>query len=157
MQVVVDKAVGGEQAQLADLTPGSTVEVSRRRHTHAAGAGSGQDPSAAVVGSKQPAGVSRVLTRFVLRSWPAASLTAVCVVVGLMRGPVLCCVVLQVSQVVGRGFASLFNSYSGLPSSLEVSLADRPFLLEGCCCSTATLETFLCSWELSRTCLGVVG
>jgi hypothetical protein len=27
---------------------------------------------------------------------------------------------LQVSQVVGRGFASLFNSYSGLPSSLEV-------------------------------------
>jgi hypothetical protein len=26
----------------------------------------------------------------------------------------------QVSQVVGRGFASLFNSYSGLPSSLEV-------------------------------------
>jgi hypothetical protein len=29
-------------------------------------------------------------------------------------------VLLQVSQVVGRGFASLFNSYSGLPSSLEV-------------------------------------
>lgn len=27
----------------------------------------------------------------------------------------------QVSQVVGRGFASLFNSYCGLPSSLEVS------------------------------------
>eukprot|EP00878_Enallax_costatus_P008536 GHUV01008924.1.p1 GENE.GHUV01008924.1~~GHUV01008924.1.p1 ORF type:complete len:243 (+),score=14.53 GHUV01008924.1:144-872(+) len=26
----------------------------------------------------------------------------------------------EVSQVVGRGFASLFNSYSGLPSSLEV-------------------------------------
>jgi hypothetical protein len=47
---VVDKAVGGEQAMLADLTPGSAVEV---------------------------------------------------------------------SQVVGRGFASLFNSYSGLPSSLE--------------------------------------
>jgi hypothetical protein len=31
-----------------------------------------------------------------------------------------CCGCLQVSQVVGRGFASLFNSYSGLPSSLEV-------------------------------------
>lgn len=35
-----------------------------------------------------------------------------------------CCndalLLLQVSQVVGRGFASLFNSYSGLPSSLEV-------------------------------------
>lgn len=29
--------------------------------------------------------------------------------------------VLQVSQVVGRGFASLFNSYCGLPSSLEVN------------------------------------
>lgn len=28
MQVVVDKAVGGEQAALADLAPGSTVEVS---------------------------------------------------------------------------------------------------------------------------------
>jgi hypothetical protein len=27
VQVVVDKAVGGEQAMLADLTPGSTVEV----------------------------------------------------------------------------------------------------------------------------------
>lgn len=50
IEVVVDKAVGGEQAALADLAPGSTVEV---------------------------------------------------------------------SQVVGRGFASLFNSYSGLPSSLE--------------------------------------
>jgi hypothetical protein len=31
VQVVVDKAVGGEQAQLADLTPGSSVEVSSSR------------------------------------------------------------------------------------------------------------------------------
>jgi hypothetical protein len=29
----------------------------------------------------------------------------------------------QVSQIVGRGFASLFNSYCGLPSSLEVRWA----------------------------------
>jgi hypothetical protein len=28
LQVVVDKASGGEQAMLADLAPGSTVEVS---------------------------------------------------------------------------------------------------------------------------------
>lgn len=28
----------------------------------------------------------------------------------------------QVSQVVGRGFASLFNSYASLPSSLEVRM-----------------------------------
>eukprot|EP00879_Flechtneria_rotunda_P026022 GHRR01027696.1.p1 GENE.GHRR01027696.1~~GHRR01027696.1.p1 ORF type:complete len:252 (+),score=27.77 GHRR01027696.1:140-895(+) len=52
IEVVVDRGCGGDQAQLADLKPGDTVEV---------------------------------------------------------------------SQVVGRGFASLFNSYSGLPSSLEVS------------------------------------
>lgn len=35
---------------------------------------------------------------------------------------------LQVSQVVGRGFSSLFNSYVGLPSSLEEA---RPLLLIG--------------------------
>lgn len=46
----------------------------------------------------------------------------VCVVVGPTC--VILCVVLQVSQVVGRGFASLFNSYSGLPSSLEVRQAE---------------------------------
>jgi hypothetical protein len=38
-------------------------------------------------------------------------------------------VLLQVSQVVGRGFASLFNSYSGLPSSLEVRHHSAAFCL----------------------------
>jgi hypothetical protein len=47
-----------------------------------------------------------------------------------LRGRLLiCCVIgpsyLQVSQVVGRGFSSLFNSYASLSSALEVGGGSR--------------------------------
>lgn len=87
----------------------------------------------------QPAASGRVGSDTVCAAFLACSSADRCV--SLWSSCVVLCVVLQVSQVVGRGFASLFNSYSGLPSSLEVRQAVRSSLR--CCCFSSLGGTSL--------------